>query len=133
MAVIAAFKFDDVFASGKCARYPQRRHGGFRSGADKTHLFQGRKRLNHRFRQLSFYRSAGPEARPIVVGAIYRLNYLRMRMPQDQWSPRAHIVDVLIAVSIPDVSAFALYYIWWITGDRFKRSNRGVDPAGNNP
>src|SRR5438270_161288 len=52
-------------------------------------------------------------------------------MSQDQWSPRADVVEIFVSVCIPDTRALAANDEWRITAHRAKCTHRRVDSARN--
>jgi hypothetical protein len=52
VAVVAAFKFDDLAAPGGATRQAQRAHGRFGARADEPDHFDGRHQLDDFFGQL---------------------------------------------------------------------------------
>src|SRR5882757_7437594 len=52
-------------------------------------------------------------------------------MAKDERSPRADVVDVLIAVGVPDAGTLAAHDVKRIASDRAKRAYRRIHASGN--
>ncbi len=102
--VIAAGELDDPRPSGSGAGDAQGRHGclGTRAHqADHVHRRNGGcQPLGHV--DLACRRRA--ETGAITQGILYGSQHLRMRMPEDHRAPRADVVEVAVAVDVPDVA-----------------------------
>src|SRR5215467_14808395 len=107
MAVIAALKLDDVLALGESPGHADGGHGGFGPGADKTHFGDRGKGLNNFLRQLGLGWRTGAEACTVAVGILHGFDDRGVSMAQDQRPPRAYVVDVLVAVDVPNPRAFS--------------------------
>jgi hypothetical protein len=54
-----------------------------------------------------------------------------MSMTTDGWTPSANIVNVLVAIHIPNVCAFHPIKNNWLSSHRFKGSDWGADSTGH--
>jgi hypothetical protein len=54
-----------------------------------------------------------------------------MPVAQQQRSPGAYIVDVLVAIGIEDVTALTALDEHWLAAHGAERSHRRIDAAGN--
>src|SRR5262249_6454799 len=113
--MVATFKLDDVLALGKGPRQPDGGHCRFGPGTDKADFLDGGKGCDDLLRQLGFAWCACAEAGPIAIRSLDGLDHGWMRVAKDQRSPGTDIIDVLVAVSVPDVRALAAYDVRWLT------------------
>ena len=99
--MIAPLEFDDQVAAGGGARQAHGAHGRLGARTDKTHFFARRKRLSDARRKFDFEfgRHAVTRAAARLLGN--GLNDLRMRVAQNQRSPRADVIDVFVSVGVP--------------------------------
>src|SRR5205807_2583888 len=86
---------------------------------------------NDRFRQFSFGRGTCAKAGAITVGSCDGLNHFWMSMTQDQRPPGADIINIFVAISIPDTRTLAAHDVRWITGNRLEGTYRRVHSSGN--
>src|SRR5207237_6504668 len=98
---------EDLRPPGRTAREPDRSHRSLGSGrGEPDHLDTGHA-ANHLRRELDLRLCGSTVARTPGGGRSDRLDHLRMRVPQDQRSPRADIVEVPVAVDVDELGAVA--------------------------
>ena len=131
VAVVAAVELHDDLAPGSGARQPDGRHRRLGAGADEAHLLDGGKRLGHQRGQIGFGRSGRAEARAVARGLDDGLDDLRIGVAQNQRAPGADVVDVAIAVGVPDVRALAADEERRVAADRTEGADRRIHSAGN--
>ena len=132
MAVIAAFELDDLRRPGEAAREAQRRHRRFGAGRHEPHHLErrqprGRASRRARSRARSARRTTG-RARPSACTARTTAG---CAWPRIAGPPRADVVDVALAVGVPQVRAFAAREEARRAADRAKRAHRRIDAGGN--
>src|SRR5215469_10425028 len=133
MAVIAAFKLDNVFATGESPSHADGGHGGFGPGADEANFGHGGKGLYDLFGQLGFRRRAGAKTCAVTVGFLHGLDHRGMRVSENQRAPGADVIDILVAVSVPYARTFSADDVRRVAAHRLKCAHRGVHAAGNHP
>ncbi len=106
VAVVAAFELDDLVASRGAARQAQGAHGRFRARRDQAHLLdrrhQARDFLGHQ--HFAFRWRAERQAQRGRI--LHRLDHFRMGVADDGRAPRADVVDIALAVRVPEIRAF---------------------------
>ena len=102
MPVITAIKLDDLWAIRKPTGNANGRHAGF--GARVAHanlLDAGNRGLNHLgHAHLQWIGDA--KTRSPLRGCLHRADDLRVSMPKNCRAPGAHIIDVFIAIDVPN-------------------------------
>ncbi len=131
MSVIAAFELHNELALGESAGEPDSRHRRFGSGADEADLLDCWKGLNHQSGEICFCRSGGPKAGAVARSLDDGLQDLGLGVAEDQRSPRANVVDVLVAISIPHVRAHPAHQKRRGAANGPESADRGIDSAGN--
>src|SRR6266852_2743411 len=131
MSVITALELDDAGPSGESTREPQCRHGRLGSGADQSHRFKPRDES----RKLLGHLGLGLGRRAEGKSAARRLPHcgddLPVRVPENERSPGADVIEVFTTVGVPNAAAFAAHDEGGGAADGAKRTYRGVDPAGD--
>src|SRR5687768_10758499 len=131
MAMIAALKFDDAVPPGVTARKADSAHRGFGSGAYQPYLLNGRHQFTQQFRDLQFRLGGRPKSQAVFCCGTYRLNHLRVGMPQNQRSPGADVVYVGFAIRVPYIGPLTFPEKYRRTTYRLEGANRRVDASGN--
>src|SRR5690554_749256 len=104
MAVITAFEFDDACAASVATSQADCRHGGLGSRAHQAYLLHRGNASDDGFSNLDFSFGRGAEGQTIDGRLLYRLDDFGMSMPQNCGTPRADVIDVAGAFSVPGVS-----------------------------
>src|SRR5258708_39751208 len=133
MAVVAAFKLDDVLAIRISTGQSYGRHGCFRAGTDEADLFDRRECLNHGFREFGFNRSACAKAGAVTVDLLHRLDHAGKSMAKDERAPGADVVDVLIAIGVPYARALAAHEIRRLSPYGFECPHPRIHTARGHP
>ena len=107
VAVIAAFELDDEVAAGEAAGQADRGHGGFGAGVDQAHHFDGRDGIADGCGELDFGFGGRAETGADVERSVDGGEDLGMAVAEQQRAPGADVVDVLVAVDVEEVRAFA--------------------------
>ena len=121
MPVIAAIELENQVAPSKCPCQAQRRHRRFGPRADETHKVDTRKGLFDQLRQIHLGLGWGPVARTARCGILDGGDNAWMSVAGDERAPRSQIVDISIAVGVPDDRAFASSDEAWRSADGTKR------------
>ncbi len=106
VAMIATLELDNLVPASIRSRQTKRTHSSLGARVDKAHHLDTGNQLDHEFSQLGLQRR-----RRTVTGAFgCRLSHCLddgwMSMAQDQRPPRQYIVDVPVAILIPQIGAF---------------------------
>src|SRR5262249_42048583 len=132
MSVIAAAEFDDVVAPGDTASKSDGAHGGFGAARAEADFFQPRDGAIDERGELDFqfvgYAKAGSALR--LVGD--RLGDVGIGVAEQHRTPRADVVEILVAVDVEKILALAAIDHQWIGGNGAERSDRAVDAADEN-
>jgi hypothetical protein len=131
VAVVAAFELDDQVPPGEAARHANGGHGGLGARVDQPDHFYRRDGVADGFGQLDFRLGGSPEAGADPERAFERREDLRMAVSQQQRSPGADVIDILVAVHVEDVGALAARDERRIAADGAECPHGRVDPAGN--
>ena len=132
MAVVAPVKLDDFVAT----RHPTgKANGGHRSLGARRHepnavrvSVVGQNQLP----QLVFQAGGCAKRRAIGKRRRHAIHHRRVRVAQDERSPRAAEIDEFVAVGVPDVGARAAIHKQRGAPDRFEGANWGeFTPPGN--
>ena len=131
MAVVATLKLDDLAAACGSACQAQRTHARFGAGADQTHHFHGGHVFQDFFGQLNLALGGRAEREAVERRFLHGLKHSRVAVAQDHGAPRADVVDVLLAVGIPKVSALCALHKAGRAAHGAKGTHGRVDAAGN--
>src|ERR1019366_5416246 len=104
---IAAFELHRKVAAREPARRPYGRHGGFGAGVDQPHHFHARYGIADGFGQIDFPLRRRAEAGARFERLAHGFYDRRVAVPEQQRSPRTHVVDVLVAIDVEDVRSLA--------------------------
>ena len=106
VAVIAAVELDDHVAAGEAAREAQRAHRRLGARLDQAHHLDRRHGVAIALGELDLAaRSARRSSCRARAASLTASTTSRVRVAEDQRAPRADVVDVLVAVDVPDVRA----------------------------
>ena len=83
--------------------------------------------LRHR----DFERIWNAETRAVIGGGFHRRNNFWMRMTENRRSPSEHVIDVVIAIDIPDVRTAGAINEERLPAHRAKGAHRRIHAAGN--
>ena len=131
MTVIAAGEFDNHIAPGEAARQANGAHRRLGTARHHAHHFDRRHRIDDQFSELGFQLGRSAEAGPVVQRFLNGADDARMTVAQDQRSPRADVIQVVIAVEIEEARPFAASDENRIAADGAEGAGRTVDAAGN--
>ena len=131
VSVVAAFELHDLAAARVAAREPQRRHRGLGARRDEAHELDRRQQAAERLRHLDLHFGRRAERQSVPRRRDDRFHDRRMRVAEDGRPPGADVVEIALAVGIPQVGAFAARDEARRAADGSKRAHRGVDAGGN--
>ena len=120
VAVVAARELDNLAAAGIGPRQPNGAHAGLGAGTYQpytVHRWQG---LADGPGQFYFHLHGRAEAGSPLCGPVQRLHHGGVGVTQYQRAPGAQVVNVLVAVHVPDVGALP-------TGNKWRRSLHGPE------
>ena len=114
MTVITAIKLDDFLPAGVAPGKPDSAHCCFRTGINHAdHLNGGHHFYNnvcHLHLKLCRRSITGAQFHSFLKG----VDYFRVSMAQYHGSPRTDIVNIFIAIHIPDDTPIRFGNEWWI-------------------
>ena len=93
-----------------------------------SHVGKGR---DHNFGEIGFGGRGRAEAGAIAGGVDDGFEHSGDGVAENERSPGADVVDVFVAVGVPDVRAQPAHEEWRIAADGAKGAHRGVHAAGN--
>ena len=131
VAVIAAFEFDDEVAAGEAARHPDGRHGGFGAGVHQAHHFDRRHGAANGLRQFDFPLGGSAETGSDGERAFDGRENRGVAMAEQQRTPGADVIDVLVAIDVEDVRPLAARDENGVAADAAESADGGIDAAGN--
>ena len=85
--------------------------------------------LHDQFRELHLEAGRNAETRAATHHIVKRVEHHRCRVAQHQRAPAQHVVDVAIAIDVPDVGAFAALHHERFTTHAAERTHRRVYAA----
>jgi len=103
VAVVTAFKLDQLATTRRTARQTNRRHGRFSARAHQSHHVHRRHVCEDGFGQFDFTLGGRAKREAFHDGALHRVQHRRVTMPQNHRAPGADVVDVALAVGVPEV------------------------------
>ena len=122
MAVVAAFELDDLLAAGGAARQADGAHAGFGARADQAHHVDAGDQLDDLFGQLDFALGGSAERESLEHRFLHRFHHRGVAVTQDHRAPGADVVDVLLPVGVPKVSALGTLH-------KTRRAAHGLEGA----
>ncbi len=131
VSVIAAFKLHDVFALRIRARQANGRHGRFGARTDEANFLHVRKSGNYQLGEIRFGGSGRSEAGAIARRRDHGLDDGGRGVPENERTPGADVVHILVAVGIPNVRTLAAHDVQRVAAHRAKSAHRGVHASGN--
>ena len=110
MAMIAASELDNLVATGIGAGYADRRHNGFCTGIDEADLIHRRDCFLQHYCKLDFKLGRRTIERSVSRSFSNGLRDMRMGMSSNNWAICGQVVDITVAIDIPEVGAFGLLH-----------------------
>ena len=103
MSVVASLELHHVVSFGVRPGEPHGAHGRLGSRAGHADFPDRRKVFRHKFREPGFRLAGSAEARSHGKRLSHRRDHRRVRVAEDQGTPRSHIVDEPVSVGVVDV------------------------------
>ena len=130
VAVVAARELDDLVAPGGAACQAHRRHGGLGAAGDQPQHLQAGHPGTHLAGQAHLALGGGAVAGAVGGGRGHRPDDRGRGVAQDAGAVALDVVDVAVALHVPDVSALRPCHEVGRPADRPERPHRRVHPAG---
>ena len=131
VAVIAAFELDDLVAAGESARQPEAGHRRFGPAVDHPHFLDRRHPAADQLRHFHFERIGDSEADAARRRGADRVDHDLRRVPEDRRAPGADVIDVFIAIDVPDPCALRALDEERLAAETAKGAHRRIDAAGD--
>src|SRR5262249_37567357 len=129
VAVIAALELDDPRPAGEAACEAKCSHRRLRPGGTQPAHLRPRGHPPDQRGQLDPPLGRRPDREPRERGPETGRQDGRVRVPEDERPPRADVVDVALAVGVPEAGALAAGEETWRAPDGAECTHRGVHPA----
>ena len=130
VSMIASVKFDNRVPSSDPTRQANSTHRGFGTRINHAHHLNRRDRFNDHLGELDFKVNRGAKAGSSFQHRCNRLDYRRVSVSENQRSPRANIITVVIPVSVNDQTALCTIDENRIGAHRLAGAHRTVDATG---
>ena len=127
MAVIATIELDDFVSLRESARETNGGHARFRAGVAHADFLNAGHRGTDQFRHRHLEGIRDSETGAVFRRLLDRLEDFRMGMAKNRRAPGADIVEVFIAIHIPDARAPGLLDKERLPAHRAKRAHGRVD------
>ncbi len=131
MAVVAAFKLDDLVTAGKAARQADGAHGGFGAGRHQAHRFNRRHQLDDFFGDQDFGFGRRAKRQAVHRRRLHGGNHFGVGVANNGRAPGANVVNILGVVGIPQIRALAALEKNRRAAHAAKGAHRRVDAAGD--
>src|SRR5437763_7519892 len=105
MPMITAFELDDLVASGESARETDARHRRFGAAVNHANFFDRGNPAANQLRHFDFVWIRDTEAHATLRRRTDGIDYHGRRVTEDGRAPGADIIDVFVAVDVPDFRA----------------------------
>jgi hypothetical protein len=107
MAVVTALELDDHIAPGEAARQADRAHRSLGAGRHQAHHVHARHALHQQLGQFDLSLGWRAEGKALGRRLLHGSHRVGIGMTEDQRSPGTDVVEVGLAVGIPDPRALA--------------------------
>ena len=131
VAVVATFKLDNLRASCKTPRYADGTHRRLSARTDQSHHLHRRHQLDKQTSHLKLGLGWRAKRQPALGHLLHGFDDLWMRMARNHWPPRPDVIDVNIAVDIPNLCAAPALDEGRRAAHRAVRAHRRIYAAGN--
>ena len=129
MAVVAAFELHDLRAARGAAGEADGRHRGLRARIDHAHHLHRGHQLYDGLGHRHFGGAGRAERQAVAHGALHGFAHGRMIVADDHRTPRAHVVDVPLALHVPQISAIGALGKERLAADRFEGAHGRIHAA----
>ena len=130
VAMIAAVELDQEIATRLRTCDAQRAHRRLGAAGDEAQHLDVRHARSHQFGQRHLERRRYAEARAVFHRLAQRIEHHRRRMAEDERPPREHVVEILVAVDVPDARPLPALDDERLAADPAERAHRRADAAG---
>src|SRR5690554_1527498 len=103
VAVIVAFKLDDLVTSREPPRQPDCRHSGFGTGIDHAYQLYRGNDFTDQLRHAGFNGGRSTKRETVIELTTHRAQYIGIGMPGNHRPPRTDIVDITLTLHIEQV------------------------------
>src|SRR5437660_4687936 len=129
--MVAAIELDNLVAFGESASQTNGGHRRFRARIAHANFLDAWHERTDQFRHGDFEWVGYSETGAVLRCVLDCLDDFRMRMAQYRRSPGADVVNIIIAINVPDVCAFGFVDEKWLSSDGSKGAHGRIDSAGN--
>ena len=131
MAVVAAVEFHDFVAPGEAAGEPDGGHGRLCAAIDHADLLDAGDPTADEGGHLDLARVRNAEADAMRRGLADGVDNHGGRMAQDRGAPCADVIEVLIAIDIPDAGVLSALHEERLAAYAAEGADGGIDAAGD--
>ena len=131
MTVVVAGKFDNQVPARKSAGETDGTHGGFGARIDETDFVDAGNGFDDSFRQLILRRCGCSEAGSPLQAFFDSRFHRGMGMAEDHRSPRSDVIDVAVAVHIPETRSPRALDEGRFPSHGAERSGGAIDATGH--
>ena len=131
VAVVAALELDDLVAPDESTRETQTGHGGFGPAVDHAHFLDGGNPTADQLRHFHFERIRDTEADSARGRGANGIDDHVGRVPENGRTPGADVIDVFVAIDVPDFRAGGALDEEWFAAQTAEGADRGIDAAGD--
>ena len=131
MAVVAAFKFDDLAAARGAARQADGAHARFSARGDEAHHVHAGHEREDFFGQLHFALGGRAKRQAVLRGAAHCFQHGRVAVAEDHGAPGADVVDVALVIGVPQIGALRALDEAWCAANSAEGAHRGIDAPRN--
>ena len=131
MAVVAALELHDPLPPRETARQPDARHGRLGAAVHHAHFLDAGDPFANRLRHFDLIRIRNAEADSMVRRLFDRADHDLRGMTQDRRPPRADVINILVAIDVPDAGARGMVHEKRFPPHPTECPHRRVHPAGD--
>ena len=119
----------ETACNGYTTRGAHRAHRCFRAAAYKANHLHAGHGARDQLRQLQFQRVAHPVADALRCLLRNRAHHRRVPVPQNHRAPRAHIINVAVAIGVEQMRPRGALHNQRRAAHRLERPHRAIHPA----
>src|SRR4051812_44352871 len=131
MPMVTAIELYYFVPPGKAPGQPDCRHARLRSRIAHADFLHAWESLSNEFRHPHFEGVGNSKTGSAFGRVLHCLNDPGMSMPKDSRTPCADVIDVFVAVHVPDSGSFGAVGKKWLSSHRPKSAHRGVHSPWN--
>ncbi|OQB91040.1 MAG: hypothetical protein BWX84_01584 [Verrucomicrobia bacterium ADurb.Bin118] len=129
--MVTAVELDDFIASGESTRETNGAHAGFGAGIRQAHLLHAGHSLADQLGQGNLERIGNAETGAPNGSGLDGGDDFRVGMAQNSGPPGADIINVFVAIHVPDAAPRSAVHEEGLAANGAKGAHGGVDPSGN--